>query len=96
MQTVKRPLKKVLGQALLTVQELYTVLTEVESLVNQRPLTYQGDVYKEPLISPAMLLGDVWHQEPQSADASLVLMNDTNQAAKRVRYIKEVVTHLKH
>ena len=36
----KTTLKKTLGRALLTLDELVTVLTEVEAVVNDRPMTY--------------------------------------------------------
>ena len=36
----KTCLKKVLGKATLTFQELVTVSTEIESAINDRPLTY--------------------------------------------------------
>ena len=37
---VKSSLKKVLGKAYLTDLELYTMLTEIENIMNSRPLTY--------------------------------------------------------
>ena len=37
---VKSSLKKVLQKSLLTYEELYTVITEIESVMNSRPLTY--------------------------------------------------------
>ena len=37
---VKRILRKVLGNARLTYDELYTILVEIECTVNSRPLTY--------------------------------------------------------
>ena len=37
---VKQCLKKVLGNARLTLDELATVLAEVEATINCRPLTY--------------------------------------------------------
>ena len=39
---MKEPLKKVLGKAKLNYTELYTILTDIESALNQRPLTYLG------------------------------------------------------
>ena len=40
VQTVKRPLKKVIGRGCLNFEELSTLLTEVECVVNDRPLAY--------------------------------------------------------
>ena len=38
MRTIKIPLKKILGKSFMTSDELYTVLTEIEAMVNSRPL----------------------------------------------------------
>ena len=43
VQTVKRALKKLIGQSCLSFEELRTLLVEVESIVNARPLTYVYD-----------------------------------------------------
>ena len=40
IRSVKRCLKKVLGNAMLSFEELATILVEVETTVNNRPLTY--------------------------------------------------------
>lgn len=40
VRTVKTILKKVLGRASLVVEELETVLIEIEAVINHRPLTY--------------------------------------------------------
>ena len=43
MTTIKQPLKKILGRSSLTIDEMSTVLTEVEAMVNSRPLTFISD-----------------------------------------------------
>ena len=43
MKNVKTPLKKILGRSFLNSDELYTVLTEVEAMVNSRPLCAVND-----------------------------------------------------
>ena len=40
---IKEPLRRVLGKALLTYIEMYTVLTSIEATINSRPLTFIGD-----------------------------------------------------
>jgi len=41
--TVKRCLRKVLGQSSLTEEQLNTTLISIETAVNSRPITYSGD-----------------------------------------------------
>ena len=53
---IKAPLKKVLGSALLSWDELVTILTEVQRIVNDRPLTYVGDGDDIPPLTPNSLL----------------------------------------
>jgi hypothetical protein len=43
MTTTKTPLKKVLGRSTLGLDEMQTVLKEVEAMVNSRPLTFISD-----------------------------------------------------
>jgi hypothetical protein len=53
---IKEPLRRVLGKALLTYTEMYTVLTDIESTINFRPLTYIGDdIIDGKIITPALL-----------------------------------------
>ena len=43
VRTAKMVLKKVIGRSNLNYDELFTILTEVESIVNDRPITYAYD-----------------------------------------------------
>ncbi|GFX56259.1 integrase catalytic domain-containing protein [Trichonephila clavipes] len=57
VKTIKNPLRKILGRALLTFEELSTILSEVEVIVNHRPLTYVENVPGEPEpLTPAHFL----------------------------------------
>jgi len=56
--TMKGLLKKVVGNALLTVKEFETTLCKVEATINSRPITYQYDAHSElsPLTPTTFLL----------------------------------------
>ena len=57
MRAIKEPLRKILGRAQLTFEELMTVLTEIENVLNQRPLTYVfNDVNEPEPLTPAHFL----------------------------------------
>lgn len=45
---VKRHLKKALGNAKLTYEEMVTLLTQIEAVVNSRPITYVYEDQREP------------------------------------------------
>lgn len=53
---VKRCLRKVLGSARLTFDELFTVLIEVEGTLNSRPLTYDYQEEGEEVLTPSHLM----------------------------------------
>jgi len=58
VQSVKRCLRKTIGRAKLTYDELSTVLTEVEAIVNSRPLSYlSSEDLDEPLTPHHLLTG---------------------------------------
>ena len=54
---VKRSLRKALGKACLTSEQLLTLLEEAEAVINTRPLTYVGeDIHSFVTLTPAHFL----------------------------------------
>ena len=56
VRNVKECVRKVLGNARLTFDELRTVLAEVEATINCRPLTYQYDEPGVDVLTPSHLI----------------------------------------
>ena len=58
VRSVKRCLKKTIGGATLTYEELLTAVVEVEMILNGRPLSYvSGEATEEPLTPSHLLCG---------------------------------------
>ena len=71
VQLEKRSLRKVLGKAQLTYEELLTVLTEVEGVLNSRPLTYiHPEVTDNPLTPSHLVIGRRLATLPDNAQLS--------------------------
>ena len=52
----KRSLRKGIGKARLSSEQLSTILTEVEAMVNSRPLTYVGEDITDNVLTPGHFL----------------------------------------
>ena len=58
VRSTKRCLKKMIGRAQLSYDEILTAVTEVESIINSRPLSYVStDDMEEPLTPSHFLTG---------------------------------------
>ena len=83
IRTIKRCLYKTVGRARLSYFELLTVLSDVQSAINARPLTYRSSENDLEVITPSSFLkfylnphlmfkesdeGYLWEQDPPSRD----------------------------
>lgn len=58
IKSAKRCMKKTIGRAILTYDELLTVITDIEAVLNSRPISYISmDDLEEPLTPSHLLLG---------------------------------------
>lgn len=93
IRIIKESLKKCVGKARLTYEEMETVLVEIEMIINSRPLTYlyddeEGDEALTPshMVMGRRLLTDV-EKEP-----STVVHSSENMNA-RFKYLQTVINH---
>ena len=56
VKSTKRCLKKMVGQAKLTLDELHTAIVKIESITNSRPLSYMTSSDLEEPLTPSHLL----------------------------------------
>ncbi|XP_057662513.1 uncharacterized protein LOC130897595 [Diorhabda carinulata] len=88
---LKVHLRKILGRASLTFEELNTVISECTAYINSRPITYTSDDPSDPVpITPQMFIGDI--QEMGVPDLDEV---DAKSLHKRVRRRQEIRDNLK-
>ena len=88
----KRCLKKTLGRACLTYEELLTVVTEVECILNSRPLTYLYPDDLEKPLTPSHLISEdgCCHCQIQAE-----LEQTTHKTiTRRAGYLQKLMDHL--
>ena len=92
-QTVKRSLRKAIGRAVLRFDELNTLLIEIESVINSRPLTF---VYSDSegisyALTPAHLLYGRWLVTSPNA-SHFDVINTNESLTRRTRNQKYLLT----
>ena len=86
---MKLPLRKVLGKARISYEEMETVLFEVEAVINSRPLTYlYDDDVLEPLTPSYLLTGRSITQGACQATSEAVT---AQSLMKRVKYLQALI-----
>ncbi|GFS70336.1 integrase catalytic domain-containing protein [Trichonephila clavipes] len=92
VRVLKELLRRTLGNAILTTEELQTVLCDCESVINSRPLTYLSENSDDLVpLSPAMFL-----VENRNLDVLDIDYRDTVNLRKRVRYRQKLLNDLRH
>ena len=86
VRNVKIALRKTLGKARLTFEELSTVLAEIECVINTQHLTYVYDDVSEPLTPSHLLFGRNINDRPQSNVN--ILETNVEDCVKRVKYLQ--------
>lgn len=90
IRLIKDVLKRTLGRAALTIDELQTVLCEIEAVVNSRPLVYLSEEDQVIPLTPALFLQDL--QDVYLPDVSC---DDNAKLRNRIRYRREVAANLR-
>ena len=89
VRSVKHHLRRVLGDSLLTFEEYYTVLTQIEACLNSRPITYLSDDPADPLpLTPGHFLIGEPMEAPFEEDVTEVPDNRLN-VWERLQKIKQ-------
>ena len=93
IKSVKTCLKKVIGRARLTYDELLTVIVECETIINSRPLTFvYSDDVEEPLTPGHLLHGRRILSLPEVADVTVQELNRENMT-RRAKYLSTLLVH---
>jgi len=89
-------LKKVLGNARISLDELNTVLAEVECILNSRPLSYMSDEADGEVLTPShLLVGHRLLTLPTGVETNLKLDESDNEyvLSKRFLYLTRLLSH---
>ena len=93
IKSVKTCLKKVIGRARLTYDELLTVIVECETIINSRPLTFvYSDDLEEPLTPGHLLHGRRIPSLPEVADVTVQELNRESMT-RRAKYLSTLLVH---
>lgn len=93
VRSTKRCLVKVIGRALLKFDEMSTILVEIESVINSRPLTYvydDSEGISYPLTPSHLINGRNLDRLPN--DAHFEIVNTYESLSKRARYNRRLLT----
>ena len=89
IRIIKETLKKCLGSAKLTYEELETALIEIEGVINCRPLTYLYEEVDEPLTPAHLVLGRRLNYN--SIEQPATTESTSEQLNARFKYLQSLI-----
>lgn len=94
----KTTLKKVLGKSCITEEELQTVVTEIEAVLNDRPITYvSSDICDDPLTPSHLLHGRRLTSIAESITTDVNIKDlDFNSPSRRYDLLQNILTHFRN
>ena len=94
MKSVKRCLKKVIGNARLSLDEMLTVLVEIEGTLNSRPLTYDDNNPSEEVLTPSHLIhGRRIQSLPEVLESEEEFGESSATYTRRHKYLTKKLQH---
>ena len=95
VQAMKRCLRKVIGKARMTYDELHTALVEVEAILNSRPISYiSSEDMDEPLTPSHLLLGHRLCTLPCSVTRSKdPESGGSEDLSRRMQHLNQILEH---
>ena len=88
VRSIKEPLKKILGKALVTDKELSTLITRIEGQINSRPLTPLTDDPDQVPLTPAEIL--IGRPLQQAQDVPMEIPSLHVAFSARQKYLKNL------
>ncbi|GFT31542.1 integrase catalytic domain-containing protein [Trichonephila clavipes] len=90
VRSIREFLRKCLGKACVTYEEMLTLLYDCEDTINGRPLTYLSDDPKDlKLLTPTLFIQDF--KERETLDLDLI---DSQHIMKQARYLHTLRSNL--
>ena len=92
IRIIKEALKKCIGKARLTYEELETVLVEIEAVINSRPLTYLYEDSQEEALTPSHLVVGrrLLNGKPEISN---VVEQSSEKLTNRFTYLQAIIDH---
>ncbi|XP_017463593.1 PREDICTED: uncharacterized protein LOC108357009 [Rhagoletis zephyria] len=102
VKSIKHHLRRVIGETLLSFEELYTLLTQIEAILNSRPLCSISDADQNPLTPSHFLIGEPLTATPEpTISTKFSLKSSWNHIRNMAqgfwkRWSLEYITSLQH